>query len=35
MKNLTLAIEDVVLEKARLAAAKQRTTVNAASSASF
>src|SRR4051794_29647089 len=30
MKNLTLAIEDVVLEKARLAAAKQRTTVNAA-----
>ncbi len=30
MKNLTLAIEDVVLGKARLAAAKQRTTVNAA-----
>jgi len=30
MRNLTLAIEDVVLEKAWLAAAKKRTTFNAA-----
>jgi Family of unknown function (DUF6364) len=29
MKNITLAIDDDVLEKARLVAAQKRTTVNA------
>lgn len=29
-KNITLAIEDEILEKARVTAAKRRTTVNAA-----
>ena len=30
MRNITLAIEDDVLERARIVAAKKRTTVNAA-----
>jgi hypothetical protein len=29
MKNITLAVEDDVLEKARIVAAERRTTVNA------
>jgi hypothetical protein len=29
MKNITLAVEDEVLEQVKLAAAEQRTTVNA------